>query len=63
MPKYIIVGEVRAAEAEAAVEAMATGHSTHFTMHAGVPIDAVNRLVTKYLMVRLVANSNRISQE
>ena len=38
-------------EAEAAVEAMATGHSTHFTMHAGVPIDAVNRLVTKYLMM------------
>lgn len=49
-PKYIVVGEVRGAEAEAAVEAMATGHSTHFTMHAGTPIDAVNRLVTKYLM-------------
>ncbi len=49
-PKYIVVGEVRGPEAEAAVEAMATGHSTHFTMHAGTPIDAVNRLVTKYLM-------------
>lgn len=49
-PKYIIIGEVRGPEAEAAVEGMATGHSTHFTMHAGTPIDAVNRLVTKYLM-------------
>lgn len=49
-PKYIVVGEVRGAEAEAAVEAMATGHSTIFSMHAGKPIDTVNRLVTKYLM-------------
>ena len=49
-PKYIVVGEVRGAEAEAAVEAMATGHSTLFSMHSGTPIDAVNRLVTKYLM-------------
>lgn len=49
-PKYIVVGEVRGVEAEAAVEAMATGHSTIFSMHSGTPIDAVNRLVTKYLM-------------
>lgn len=49
-PKYIIVGEVRGVEAEAAVEGMATGHSTIFSMHSGTPIDAVNRLVTKYLM-------------
>ena len=49
-PKYIVVGEVRGPEAESAVEAMATGHSTIFSMHAGKPIDAVNRLVTKYLM-------------
>lgn len=49
-PKYIVVGEVRGAEAEAAVEAMETGHSTIFTMHAGTPFNAINRLVTKYLM-------------
>lgn len=49
-PKYIIVGEVRGPEAEAAVEAMETGHSTIFSMHAGKPINAVNRLVTKYLI-------------
>jgi len=49
-PKYIVVGEVRGPEAEAAVEGMATGHSTIFSMHAGTVIDAVNRLVTKYLM-------------
>ena len=49
-PKYIVIGEVRGVEAEAAVEGMATGHSTMFTMHSGTPIDALNRLVTKYLM-------------
>lgn len=49
-PKYIVVGEVRGEEAEAAVEAMETGHSTIFTMHAGTSINAINRLVTKYLM-------------
>lgn len=47
-PKYIMVGEVRSLEAEAAVEAAATGHSTCFTMHAEKPIDTVNRLVTNY---------------
>ena len=49
-PKYIIVGEVRGAEAEAAVEGMETGHSTIFTMHGGNVWNVVNRLVTKYLM-------------
>lgn len=49
-PKYIIVGEVRGEEAEAAVEGMETGHSTIFTMHGGQPINIVNRIVTKYLM-------------
>jgi pilus assembly protein CpaF len=49
-PKYIIVGEVRAEEAMAAVEGMETGHSTIFTMHGGTPMNIVNRLVTKYLM-------------
>ncbi|WP_368263387.1 CpaF family protein [Clostridium disporicum] len=49
-PKHIIIGEVRGPEAEAAVEAMSTGHSTMLSMHSGTPMDAVNRLVTKYLM-------------
>lgn len=49
-PKYIIVGEVRGEEAQAAVEGMETGHSTIFTMHGGNPWNIVNRLVTKYLM-------------
>lgn len=48
-PKYIVVGEVRGVEAETAVEAMATGHSTIFSMHAGEPIDVIDRLITKYL--------------
>lgn len=49
-PNQIAIGEVRSVEAEVAVEAMATGHSTILSMHSGTPIDAVNRLVTKYLM-------------
>lgn len=48
-PKYIVVGEVRALEAQAAVEAMETGHATIFTMHGGKPWNIINRLVTKYL--------------
>lgn len=48
-PKYIVVGEVRGAEAQAAVESMETGHSTIFTMHGEEPINIINRLVTKYL--------------
>lgn len=48
-PKYIVVGEVRGKEAQAAVEAAETGHSTIFTMHGGQPINIINRLVTKYL--------------
>lgn len=49
-PKYIIVGEVRGAEAEAAVEGMETGHSTIFSMHGGNVWNIIDRLVTKYLM-------------
>lgn len=49
-PKYIIVGEVRGAEAESAVEGMETGHSTIFSMHGGNVWNIINRLVTKYLM-------------
>ena len=50
-PKYIIIGEVRGPEAEAAVEAMETGHSTIFTMHGGTPWNIIDRLVNKYLLV------------
>lgn len=49
-PKYIIVGEVRGEEAQAAVEGMETGHSTIFTMHGGNAWNIINRLVTKYMM-------------
>lgn len=49
-PKYICIGEVRGIEAESAVEAMSTGHSTLFTMHAGRPTDAIDRLVDKFLV-------------
>lgn len=48
-PKYIVVGEVRGIETQAAVESMETGHSTLFTMHGGEPVNILNRLVTKYL--------------
>lgn len=48
-PKYIVVGEVRGAEAEAMVEGMETGHSTITTMHGGNVWNVINRLVTKYL--------------
>lgn len=48
-PKYICVGEVRGIEAGSAVEAMSTGHSTIFTMHAGKALDAIDRLVDKFL--------------
>jgi len=50
-PKYIVIGEVRGVEAEAAVEGMETGHSVILTMHGGNVWNIVNRLVTKYLMV------------
>lgn len=49
-PKYIVVGEIRGKEAQAAVEGMETGHSTIFTMHGGDTWNVINRLVTKYLM-------------
>lgn len=49
-PKYICVGEVRGIEAESAVESMSTGHSTLFTMHAGKAMDAIDRLVDKFLI-------------
>lgn len=48
-PKYIIVGEVRGAEAISAVEAMETGHSTHMSMHGGSTWNILNRLINKYM--------------
>lgn len=48
-PKYIVIGEVRAEEAQAASEAMETGHSTILTMHGGRAINCINRFVTKFL--------------
>ena len=49
-PKYIVVGEVRGGEAVSAVEAMETGHSTHFSMHGGSTWNILNRLINKYMM-------------
>ncbi len=43
-PEYIIVGEVRGAEALALFQAMSTGHTTYSTMHAGDVPTVVNRL-------------------
>ena len=48
-PKYIVVGEVRGAEAISAVEAMETGHSTHLSMHGGSTWNILNRLINKYM--------------
>jgi flagellar protein FlaI len=43
-PECIIVGEVRGREALALFQAMATGHGTFCTMHAGSVQEAANRL-------------------
>jgi flagellar protein FlaI len=43
-PEYIIVGEVRGAEAQTLFQAMNTGHATLSTIHAGSVQEAVNRL-------------------
>ncbi|HJJ28791.1 MAG TPA: type II/IV secretion system ATPase subunit [Methanocorpusculum sp.] len=43
-PEYIIVGEVRGAEAQTLFQAMNTGHTTFSTLHAGNVKEAVNRL-------------------
>lgn len=48
-PDYIVIGEVRGAEAVGAIESMETDHSTFVTLHAGGPHDVVNRLMEKYL--------------
>ena len=43
-PEYILVGEVRGAEAFTLFQAMATGHATYSTMHADSAYSAVRRL-------------------
>ena len=43
-PEYILVGEVRGAEAFTLFQAMATGHATYATMHADSAYSAVRRL-------------------
>ena len=43
-PEYILVGEVRGAEALTLFQAMSTGHTTYSTMHAGDVPTVVNRL-------------------
>jgi len=43
-PEYIIVGEVRGAEAQTLFQAMNTGHTTYSTLHAGGVKEAINRL-------------------
>ena len=43
-PEYIIVGEVRGAEAQTLFQAMNTGHATLSTLHAGSVNEAINRL-------------------
>lgn len=42
-PEYLLVGEVRGAEAVTMFQAMATGHATYATMHA----DSVRAMVTR----------------
>jgi flagellar protein FlaI len=43
-PEYIIVGEVRGAEAQTLFQAMNSGHTTYSTLHAGGVKEAINRL-------------------
>jgi len=43
-PEYIIVGEVRGAEAQTLFQAMNSGHATLSTIHAGSVYEAINRL-------------------
>jgi len=53
-PEFIIVGEVRGAEAFTLFQAMSTGHTTYSTMHAGTVQAAVNRLLSDPINVPLM---------
>lgn len=46
-PEYIVVGEIRGAEAYVLFQAMATGHTTYSTVHAESVPALVNRLENK----------------
>src|SRR5208337_1876120 len=50
-PEFIIVGEVRGAEAQTLLQAMNTGHTTFSTMHAGSVDAAIHRLESEPLNV------------
>ena len=50
-PEYILVGEVRGAEAQTLFQAMNTGHTTFSTMHAGSVDAAIHRLESEPLKV------------
>ena len=46
-PEYIIVGEIRGAEAYVLFQAMATGHCAYSTVHADSASSLVHRLENK----------------
>ena len=46
-PEYLLLGEVRGAEAYVLFQAMATGHTVYSTMHADSVTSAVHRLESK----------------
>jgi archaeal flagellar protein FlaI len=50
-PEYILVGEVRGAEAQTLFQAMNTGHTTFSTMHGGSVDAAIHRLESEPLNV------------
>jgi len=50
-PEYILVGEVRGAEAQTLFQAMNTGHTTFSTLHAGDVDSAIHRLENEPLNV------------
>ena len=50
-PEYILVGEVRGAEAQTLFQAMNTGHTTFSTLHAGNVDAAIHRLESEPLNV------------
>jgi flagellar protein FlaI len=67
-PDYIIVGEVRGAEASTLFQALATGHGVCATIHADSPASVIKRLEAKPLnvprpligLVDLILIQNRI---
>ena len=65
-PEYILVGEVRGSEAQTLFQAMNTGHTTFFTMHAGSVDAAIHRLESEPLnvprnMVQALSSAFRVS--